>query len=688
VRTAILVLAAIIAATLLVTPKYKAAASLYVRMEQAPVDPLSQDSGRSSRLGSVSPLAVLNSYVETLESRTTAERVVRDLELDKLPPPNALRDRIKRALTGAVFGLLSRVTRTMAGGVEDAPKDRFRETVDDLQDLVSAEIDQDTELILITVLYPDRQLAQAICQKMADILVFRATRMTRTDAASAHEIVAAALPTAASRLSAADRALSEFKRKEGIVTLSDEQRRQIEQLGNLEMQHLQAKAALEEIEARLTTVRQSLAGHGDPVTLTTILTESPEVRQIQSDLYQREQQLAALLSTHTEEHPEVIRLKSQIDAAQKRLAGEVKRVAISETQGLSPEYETLAKSLVLLEGDRMGVRAREEAVARLIRDSRAQLARLPAKEQRLQELVREQQVASKSYLQLVERADQLQLASQMSGPPIAITVIDPPRLPKGIGDIGSPPYLAIVVLGPILSVMIGLTMAFVTEYFDNTLGTQEEVADRLDLPVLASNPSGDATFTRLRDEIWVRCDGSFPKVLLVASARQGEGRTSVVAGLARALADAMPNEAVLAVDADLRSPNLHGSFGADASPGLSDVLAGRSDLDAAVRSTDRDNIALLPAGEASDNACMLVASEAMRQLLPDLKGRAAVILLDSPPIGSGPEVQALAGMADRALLVVRADRTDRDEAQNAAESLAAVDGNRVMGVVLNDVRFG
>lgn len=489
-KTAILVLAAIVVSTLLVTPKYKASAVLYVRMEQPPIGPLSEDAGRSSRLGTVSPLAVLNSYVETLLSRTTAERVVRDLELHKLPPSNKLRDRFKRALTGLISDALSLVTRTMAGGISEEPEDNFRETVDDLQTLVSAEIDQDTELILLTALHPDRKLAQAICEKMADILVLRAITMTRLDAESAYEAVTTALPGAASRLAGVESELSEFKRLEGIVTLTDEQRRQIEQLGNLEMQHLQAKAALEETEARLATVKQSLSSHGEPVTLSTVLAESPEVRQIQSDLYEKEQQLAALLSTHTEEHPEVIRVESQIESARQRLSREVERVAVSETQGLSPEYETLAHLLVSLEGDRMGMRAREDAVGRLLHDSRAKVALLPAKERRLQELVRDQQAALKSYTNLVERADELRLASQLSGPPIAITVIDPPRLPKGISDIGSPPYLVILILGPILSVIIGLTAAFVAEYFDNTLGIPEEVADQLALPVLICIPHG------------------------------------------------------------------------------------------------------------------------------------------------------------------------------------------------------
>jgi len=487
-KVALLVLAAIGASTLMVTPRYKATASLYVRMEQPPVDPLSQNGGRSSHLGAVSPLAVLNSYVETLLSRTTAEEVVRDLELDALPPSMALRDRMKRALTGAISGAISFVSRAMAGGVSEEEEDTFRETVDDLRDTVTAEIDQDTELILVTVLYPDRKLAHDICQTMADIMVSWATAVTRADARAAHEAVAGAIPAATARLEEADRALSDFKRQEGIVDLTDEQRLRVEQLGNLEMQHAQAKAAQTEAAARLAAAEHSLEESRQPVALTTVLAESPQVREIKSDLYQREQQLAALLSTHTEEHPEVIRLTSQIDAARQRLAREVERVAVSETQGLPPEYSTLVQALVTFESEHIGMKAREEAIGVLLDSFRARLSLLPAKEQRLAELARDQQAALSDYALLVERAGHLQMASQLGGPPVAITVIDPPRLPKGISDIGSPPYVIILILGPILSVLIGLTAAFVAEYFDDTLGTQEEVADRLSLPVLVAIP--------------------------------------------------------------------------------------------------------------------------------------------------------------------------------------------------------
>ena len=487
-KVTILVLAAIGVSTLMVTPKYKAETSLYVRMEQPPVDPLGQEAGRSSRLGAVSPVAVLNSYVETLLSRTTAEQVVRELQLDAVPPSKALRDRIKRSLTGIVSGAISFVTRMMAGGVPAAEEDKFRETVDDLRSSVTAEIDQDTELILVTVLYPDRELAREICQKMADTLVARGTIMTRSDAQAAHEAVAAAIPAASARLAETDSALSEFKRREGIVDLTDEQRLHVEQLGNLEMQHAQARAALEEAAARLASAQHSLEDSRQPITLTTVLAESPQVREIKSDLYRQEQQLAALLSTHTEEHPEVIRLQSQIDSAHQRLAREVQRVAASETQGLPPEYSTLAQALVTFESDHIGMTAREEAIGVLLADFRARLRLLPARDQQLEELARDQRAALANYTLLVGRAEQLQMASELSGPPIAIATIDPPRLPKGIFDIGSPPYVLIMILGPILSVLIALTAAFVAEYFDDTLGAAEEIADGLSLPVLVSIP--------------------------------------------------------------------------------------------------------------------------------------------------------------------------------------------------------
>ncbi|NIR01583.1 MAG: hypothetical protein GTN78_15520, partial [Gemmatimonadales bacterium] len=329
---------------------------------------------------------------------------------------------------------------------------------------------------------------QKINERMIDILAERSLAMGRADAAAAHGAVLAALPAAAQRVGDADRALADFKQRSGIITFSDEQRVRTERLNSLEAQHDQARATLEETEARLSAVRRSLENRSEPITLSTVLAENPTVRQIKADLYEKEESLAGLLQSYTEDHPDVIRLRKQLSAGKDRLRREVERVASSETQGLPPEYSTLVESLVRLESDQMGVAARERATAALLKKFRAGLRTLAEKEQELVALVREQQVAADLYTGLKQRAEELRNASLSTMPPVSMVVVDPPRLPRGMKDIGTPKYVIIAILAPILALLIGLTSAFVAEYFDDTIGTEEEVTHRLALPVLTSIP--------------------------------------------------------------------------------------------------------------------------------------------------------------------------------------------------------
>lgn len=489
VKCALLVLFTIGLATYFVTPEFEAKSSVYVRLEQQPTDGSAIAGAAGSRMGAVSPLAVLNTYMETVLSRTTAEQVVRDFKLDQIPPSKAFRERAKTWVVDQIIGAISSVSKAMAGKVaSDGGEDKFRNTVDDLQSNIAAEVDQDTELVLISVQHPSPVLAQKINQRLIEILGERSVSMNRADAAAAYRSVMDSLPAAARRLEEADRALAQFKRKHGIVALSEEQRVRIERLDALETQAEQARSALEENQAKLDTARQDLQSRSHPVTLTTVVAENPTVRQAKADLYAKEAELAGRLQTYTEEHPEVIRLRAEIEAAQERLRREVDRAVSSETKGLPPEYAQLVQNLVALESTQMGLAARERAAREALEAFRAKLVSLPAVERELEQLGRDQRVAADFYAELRQRAQQLQNAALSSTPPVSMVVIDPPRLPRGIGDISSPPYLVVVILAPILALLIALATAFVAEYFDDTLGTAEEVATSLGLPVLAVVP--------------------------------------------------------------------------------------------------------------------------------------------------------------------------------------------------------
>jgi succinoglycan biosynthesis transport protein ExoP len=194
-----------------------------------------------------------------------------------------------------------------------------------------------------------------------------------------------------------------------------------------------------------------------------------------------------------------------------------------------------------------------------------------------------------------------------------------------------------------------------------------------------------AAFDNLRDGICLRI-GGLPKVVVVTSARRGEGRSSIAAGLACAFARIGDRPVVLA-DFDFRRPALHAAFGCPIAPGASDILRGGAELAAALQPVESGTVLLLSAGGGSQDAIALMSSPAFAALLAELQSR-SVAVIDAPPLESGAEMEILAPAASAVVLVICADRTAEREAQAAVARLSAAGGAPLLGVVLNQARRG
>jgi capsular exopolysaccharide synthesis family protein len=167
--------------------------------------------------------------------------------------------------------------------------------------------------------------------------------------------------------------------------------------------------------------------------------------------------------------------------------------------------------------------------------------------------------------------------------------------------------------------------------------------------------------------------------MAVTSAVAGEGKST----LARAIAIATANDHaadVLLIEADLVTPTLAPEFGVAETPGLSDVLAGSSDLSAAAHVTGLPNLWLLPAGARPDNPSRLLRSSAMVDLLQEVREHFRFVVLDLPAILTSSDAAVLARQSDRAILVIRAGVTDQRAVQGALQLLS---GAALQGVVLN-----
>jgi protein-tyrosine kinase len=170
------------------------------------------------------------------------------------------------------------------------------------------------------------------------------------------------------------------------------------------------------------------------------------------------------------------------------------------------------------------------------------------------------------------------------------------------------------------------------------------------------------------------------QLMLVTSPRIGDGKTTTSANLALTMSQEFQQKVAL-VEADLRRPTLAASFGVRAEPGLVEVLMGAATLEEALVPIPGHHLFLLPAGLAATRSTELLASSMMQRVVDALRARFNRIVIDTPPAVLA-DTHVLARLADSVLLVVRAGVTPRPALERA---LAAVDRQKLIGIVLNDV---
>ncbi|MEA2641130.1 MAG: protein-tyrosine kinase [Chloroflexota bacterium] len=174
------------------------------------------------------------------------------------------------------------------------------------------------------------------------------------------------------------------------------------------------------------------------------------------------------------------------------------------------------------------------------------------------------------------------------------------------------------------------------------------------------------------------------QLVLVTSARPDEGKTTTLANLGVVAAQA--GARVILVDADFRRPQLHELFGVDNSRGLTSVLLGDLDLEAAVSEVGVDGLLVLATGPVPPNPAEVMRGTRIDEVLTRLRTVADLVLLDSPPVSAAADASALASRVDGVVLVLDARRTRRDPARRAKEQLERVNA-RLLGVVLNNAQL-
>ncbi|HJU02261.1 MAG TPA: polysaccharide biosynthesis tyrosine autokinase [Actinomycetes bacterium] len=277
-------------------------------------------------------------------------------------------------------------------------------------------------------------------------------------------------------------------------------------------------------------------------------------------------------------------------------------------------------------------------------------------------------------------------------------------------------------IGLLVGLFLGVVLAFVRDRTDDRLRGREDLAERLDRPVLATIPP---LSKRVRQEGKLRWKKRHRNSLvtleqpnspaaesyrtlrtrmarlsaqldinsvMVVSAGVGEGKSTTAANLAVVLAET--GKDVLLVSADLRRPRVHQFFGLSNKTGLSNLLTDGTPpgkrkgpvADGRQMASElwsvAPNLWVILSGPLPPHPSALMDSDAMRQFLKEQRDLFDFIILDCPPALVVADAMALAPLADAILVVADAKESDREQVSRLKEEVEQV-GGRIVGAVLN-----
>jgi succinoglycan biosynthesis transport protein ExoP len=261
-----------------------------------------------------------------------------------------------------------------------------------------------------------------------------------------------------------------------------------------------------------------------------------------------------------------------------------------------------------------------------------------------------------------------------------------------------------LVLAIVGGLAAGLGIVFLIGFRDDRFTSVAEVSSTLGdsvvglLPEMSQEGGGVMPLLALNDPrhiyaesyrslrsalLFLAMEGARPKVLLIASATPGDGKSTVAANLARTLA--LSGSRVLLVDGDLRKGHLHRLLGLKREPGLAELLAQNCDPDKVVQQDSLPNLTFISCGGYdSGNPGDLFLGSGLDRILARWRQEFDFVVIDSSPLFAADDASCLAPKVDGTLFVVR-NRQSSARAVREALDLLAQRQARILGIVFNGV---
>ena len=676
----VLCTAAAIVRGLTTTPVYQAAVLLQIDRASArivqfnkDVDPLQEDDS-----------LMLQTQYELLRSRSLAERVIDDLQLDPA------RGRLAGVAPGTPVSIAVEPAPSQGGwlaSVLDGYRRLGKPSVNDREFLgrealvggfmgsVTVEPIRNSRLVKVKVTNSNAAQAARIANAIAQGFITLSMERRAQSSVYAKSFLEDQLKTTKAKLEESERTLNAYAKSNSILTL-DEKTNVISQtytdyssaLGKVEQERLKAESLYNAVAANPESAPQVL--------------DSKTVQSYKEQRAKVEAEYLTNLAVYKPEFPKMLQLKSQISELDKRIKSE----ALSVLASVKGQYDAAKRQ--------------EDQVRARLQDTRKEVLLTQDKSVDLNLFKRELDTNRQLYDGLLQRLKEVGVTSGVTSN--NISVVDEANTP--LFPI-SPNLMKNAGIGLLAGLLLAAGFIFIREHLDDSIKRADEIEAKLDLPLLGmiqlvkkklaqgnalalltiEDPRGAfaEAYRSMRTALQFSTAEGAPSRLMVTSSVQAEGKSTTA--LALAINFAQLGQRVLLIDADMRNPSQHKALERSNDSGLSSYLSGDVEVEALIQATKIANLSILTAGPHPPSPVDLLMGPLLLKLLDRAEALGfEKIVIDAPPVLGIADAIVLGNQVQNILFAVKAGDTRLSSVRDALRRLR-LGGLMPLGVVLTSM---
>ncbi len=557
---------------------------------------------------------------------------------------------------------------------------------------------RDTNILAIEVTLPDAEAAKVAADVVAAEFKKVYADLNNASVSQSKEFIEAQIEATHAAMVRAQNAVKKYKEESGIIQIDQQAASTIQRISRAEETASSTQIAHQAAAARSAQALKEVQGLNEWQESGKTVSRNPIWQRLSEQLVDLETKKASMLnggpgqSRRGANHPEVLAVQAQIDNVKQELLNTREEYVSGTSESKNPVYQNAANTYVNSRVEDVATAAQQTAAQNVANEARAEMAQLPEKEARMAELMVDLKTATDTYALMKNKLDEAKILEQQNKNEVALKTIDaafvrPVDQKQGLK----------IILALMLAPLMGVGVAFLLHYTDNTVKTVTDAEKLLDLPVLTAVPTSkahslprqncpeilDVAYQMLTSNLWIATQENESNSIVMVSAEPDAGRSVTASNLAVSLA--REGARVILVDSDLRKPTQHLIFNVENRVGLTNILSGGATLEDALAPTRVPGLLLVPSGPIPDNPVKLLRSPEMKDFAQQISDLADFVIFDTPAGIAFPDPVLVASIVGNAVVVHSAGRVPRGSESELRARLDSV-GIHLLGVVLNKVR--